>query len=446
MNNPAFVVMKPIQILAPTDFTLSITKDGLQEYDKFEWANFGIPFIIAPKNKCGTLVHYASGNLTELTVNSKCSYLTAGYQVSSLELKNFIECSTDKNGFLKGNIFIMNSALPTTYETVETIDCLGYSIQNVETRTILYSAQIEAKGYFNINGINYYLTGTSNTFNIKPFYDYYKLLKKNENRKIVDLMKTLCHDQKIKNSDGYWRFMNGMYGDSVFDLNVSLLEKVANFSENNDFVDYCHNRKIKTFYHLFNETINDYIIAKTPDSLDRLLNIFSIDYSKLFGHKCSCNTFFKLDGLRSDDAPCKTCKQMRMVNNLGDMLSYNYQVTAGVPFLYLYKGELDVNIIYPSIQNGLSTYALSALEDHCINQNYKSGCACSGGIRQFEDFCFYEWNQTPQNNILNNFLLFKNDETATNIDETISRDEWENDVMDEILSLTLFQEMSSYFN
>ena len=186
----------------------------------------------------------------------------------------------------------------------------------------------------------------------------------------------------------------------------------------------------------------DYEISKTPDSIERLLNIFSIDFYDLYGKRCSCNTFFKLDGLHSNDSPCKRCLKNRTINNLGSKLTFEYEVTAGIPFLYNVKGTDDVEIIYPTLQNSLSTYPLSAMEEHCINQKLNTQCGCAGGIN-FDNYCFYEWNKTPQNNIIGNQILLKEEYDKTNLDETITANVWDDSIMDEILSFTLNRELSA---
>lgn len=435
--------IRDIRIQPSESFALSITKDGLIPFNGFEWAEIPIPFLVAPVASCGTIVHYTSGYITNLQITSKCNGGNLNFVLSNIRVVNYEDvCNRSYNGFIKGNIIIPSSALPISYENVETIECFDHKNENIETRTIKLSAEIYVEGVFKIENTTHHLSGKSTLFDILPFYDYHKLTKVNEDRSMVDLLKKMVRDEKIKNADSYWTLLNGMFGSELYDLNVSILEKVSNFGNNNQIIDYCHNRKIQTFYNLFDESFKDYLIDKTPDSIDRLLNIFSIDFRNLFGSRCSCNTYFKLDGLHSNDSPCSRCLKKRPINNLGNPINFNYMVSAGVPFLYNTKGTSDIDIIYPAIQNTLSTYPLSALEERCINQKFNTQCGCAGGTN-FDDYCFYEWNQTPQNNVIGNTLLLKNQFDETNLDETITANEWENFIMDEILSYTLNKELST---
>lgn len=432
-----------INILPSESFSLSITRDGIIPFNGFEWAEMPIPFLVSPISNCGNIVHYASGYITDIYIISRCNGGSVNFTLSNLRNVNYQNtCDSPDYGFIKGDIIVQQSALPIFYENVEVIDCFDHKNENNITRTVKLSSEIYVQGVFSIQNTLYNLSGKSAQFDILPFYDYYKLTKKNEDRSMVDMMKKLVKDEKIKNASNYWNLLNGMFGSEIYDLNTSVLEKVANFGNNNQIIDYCHNRKIKTFYQLFDEGFKDYKISKTPDSIERLLNIFSIDFYDLYGKRCSCNTFFKLDGLHSNDSPCKRCLKNRTINNLGSKLTFEYEVTAGIPFLYNVKGTDDVEIIYPTLQNSLSTYPLSAMEEHCINQKLNTQCGCAGGIN-FDNYCFYEWNKTPQNNIIGNQILLKEEYDKTNLDETITANVWDDSIMDEILSFTLNRELSA---
>ena len=99
-------------------------------------------------------------------------------------------------------------------------------------------------------------------------------------------------------------------------------------------------------------------------------------------------------------------------------------VSAGNPILYKSLTDTNYTILYPTVQDGLSTYSLASLTAQNMNQR--------------TDVCYFEWDQTPQENIIGNVLTFgtvPENETRLLADD---RESWD-DILTENLLLDLHQ-------
>lgn len=398
------------------DYVLKVTSDGIQSIP-LSFAGFPIDFFVSVGSECATLAHYTSGYLTDVTLKTHCVVLTNQYETSSTDFSVSTECLPFTGNFIKGTLTVFASALSgITYDN-NSDDC-SCSDDSVESWNRKYSknSTIEVTGIFNVNGLVQTLTGTSNFFDIVPCDDFYQIKRKGEDITIVDKMQRLATDPKLLESD-YWKFAHGLFGENITDLNYYINEKMSNFSENNTFVDTMNYRIIKKTKSIFGEEFQNFEIGNIPQEIERMVDIGSIETSKLFGTSCRCNMNFQ-SGANCNTDKCKLCLKGKSINNLGNLLSFDTILSAGNPIIYKSQFDEKFNIMYPTEQNGLSTYSLASLTAQNINER--------------NDICFYEWDQTPQNNVIGNFLLLGDDvDNKTHLMKT-DMEVW-GDVMDETL-------------
>lgn len=392
MQNLNFLVSDILTLssVVPSNLFLKITKDGIQNID-LSFSQIPIDFVVSVASPCSTLAHYTSGYLTKVKLNTNCVVLDGSYD---FHIDNFVlssDCDDNSNYFLKGSLNVFASAMNNIEFKQNTLDCDCVE-NNVEwDRQTSPKTTIYVEGMFNVNGNVQALTGISNSFKLVPYNDFYQLKRQNENITMVNRMQRLVLDEKLKNNNEFWAMMEGMMGDDVTDLNYSLNEKTANFANNINFIDTFNYKMIKKVKRIFGKEFQSFEIQNTPESIERLLEIGTIDTNRLFGHKCQCNMNFG-SSIGCGTNKCGLCKQPKSINNLGRMLVGNDVLSAGHPIIYKSIADKYYNIIYPTVQNGLSAYPLGSLTAQ--NIDYRN------------DVCFYEWNQQPQSNIIGNYMLY----------------------------------------
>lgn len=406
--------------IVPSDLYLKVTSDGLQDIP-LSFSKIPIDFFVSVASDCSTLAHYTSGYLTDVKLKTKCIVLDDQYSYTTESFSNSTECFEYTGTFVKGTLSVYASAMSGVSYFQETSECACNSDEIIRwDRKRSPNTKIYVEGIFDVNGSVQTLTGESNFFDLVPYEDFYQIKRKSENKTLVERMQRLVVDRKLKENSAYWELMNGMFGDEITDLNYALNVKIANFSDDNMFIDTLNYKVIKNVKGLFGEEFPSFEIYNIPDSVERHLNIGTIDDNRLFGYECACNMNFQTDG-NCGTQKCKLCRKAKTVNNLGEILNSESQLSAGVPILYKAPNS-NFNVLYPTVQNGLSTYSLASLTAQNINDR--------------TDVCFYEWNMTPQKNLIGNFLLMGDDldnKTRVMADD---RESW-----DDILTENLFLDM-----
>lgn len=380
--------------VVPSDLYLKITSDGIQDIP-MSFSKVPIDFFVSVASECSTLAHYTSGYLTSLKLNTQCIVLNDSYTYQTDNFTVSTECLPFSGLFLKGTLTVYASAMSAINAHIDDSEC-ACDTDEIKSwnRPTSPNTTIYVEGVFNVNGSVQTLTGTSNSFRLLPYNDFYMIKRRNENITLTDRMKRLAIDPKLSNSKEYWTFVEGLYGSDITDFNHSINSDIANFSNNNIFIDTLNYRMIKKVKNLFGEEFTSFEISDIPKSVERHLNIGTIDTNRLFGQKCACNMNFKMDG-NCGTEQCRTCLKTKKINNLGGVLNGTDMISAGVPILYKSNTSDAFNVIFPTDQNGLSTYSLNSLTAQSIDSR--------------NDVCFYEWNQEPQNNVIGNFLLFGDD-------------------------------------
>jgi hypothetical protein len=147
-------------------------------------------------------------------------------------------------------------------------------------------------------------------------------------------------------------------------LGKLIYEKISNFTDNVNNIDTCNIQALESMYSMFDETLysfknNDY---NFPAELNRLVDIFSINFSKIKGSRNKFDQNYDKKGYTSVDSIYGT--------NKGDELNFFTSVlTAGVDIIAYEKfsetyQRINTNLLSSSYINFIDpvnrTYALSS--------------------------------------------------------------------------------------
>jgi hypothetical protein len=183
---------------------------------------------------------------------------------------------------------------------------------------------------------------------IMDFYhkNPYEIFKINENFDFTGYLKSLAFTPSLRDSITLFDdFLKNIYGvENHDDLGVSAYEKVSNFLKNNSDIDVCD---IKALYDIAESVdhISDDYKLNYPIAIKRLMNLTSINKSKLWGTLLNNNYFVDL-------------------KNVGVLLdTFTYNVTAGVPVLLHAKSLKKFKYIKTGLINNQKNYTLSVLSE-----------------------------------------------------------------------------------
>lgn len=238
----------------------------------------------------------------------------------------------------------------------------GYIIPRVNTLTEnVYLSAV-------VNVGNKALSGTSNTFNVYPSGGYYNIAKRGEDVDFTSIFKEIATqpvflDKKVLFND----FLGTIFGniDSLQDtIGKVTYEKITNFVDNNAVLDFSN---IDQLLSIFNSMkFEDLKFSSNnfnlPKELKRLVDLLSINQSRLFGTQNKFKENFKTYGYFNSDEYGK---------NLGEEITINYTVTAGQDIVAFEKfgGNYTLlNTYLPLCASSISlsannTYALSSYND-----------------------------------------------------------------------------------
>lgn len=196
----------------------------------------------------------------------------------------------------------------------------GYMIAEIPTLTenLFLSANCV------VNSVS--LTGVSDTFNIYPSGGYYNIAKRGEDIDFKEQFKSIAFqplflDKKILFED----FLGSIFGNissTQTSIGKTTYEKIKNFVDNNTVLDYSNMDQLVATLELLNENTTSLKTSNsiTPGDITRLINLLSINHSRLFGTRNKFNENFKTYGYLDNEY---------YGSNLGEEVSIYYTVTAG---------------------------------------------------------------------------------------------------------------------
>lgn len=202
-----------------------------------------------------------------------------------------------------------------------------------------------------------FLTGISDTFNIYPSGGCYNVAKRGEDIDFKEQFKSIAFqplflDKKILFDD----FLGSIFGDinsAQPCIGKTTYEKIKNFVDNNTIIDYSNLDQLVATLELLNENNTSLKTpnAITPGEIVRLLDLLSINHSKLFGTKNQFNQNFKSFGYLNNEI---------YGSNLGEEVSIYYTVTAGMDIVAFEKFSGSYKLLNTYLPLCASTVTVSA--------------------------------------------------------------------------------------
>jgi len=329
----------------------------------------------------------------ELTLNSNSVNIPNNY-VSDLE---GITCTSDntiliidninrKLHYFNGLIFELNDAIPNSVNT----DSINLNtIPNIPSNRI----QDKINGYGDWNGFKYLnkfkrgitnegnLIGRSSVFSI---YDStsgkYDLRKVNENfDPITQLNSYKFQDYLLDKGDSAFKLIGTFIGTLSSNPNYMgklIYEKISNFTDNIANIDTCNVNALKSMYEMLDESFYTFGNSNLnyPAELNRLIDIFSINYSKLKGSRNKFDQNFNSRGYYNDliiengGKPLYGFNKGKELDFLTTVLSSGKNIIAFEKFSEEYK-TLYTNLSVASskltyIDPIKKTYALSGVNEY----------------------------------------------------------------------------------
>jgi hypothetical protein len=312
---------------------LSITSNGMDgegfttssfNIGKNKFSNSKIGFVIKVKDSQDftirdlPLIQNVNIVLTDGVVNYPATFYSNFGSLSSL----------DKGGFFRG--YVIPEIPSITENLFLSANCIVNSV---------------------------FLTGISDTFNIYPSGGYYNVAKRGEDIDFKEQFKSIAFqplflDKKILFDD----FLGSIFGDinsAQPCIGKTTYEKIKNFVDNNTIIDYSNLDQLVATLELLNENNTSLKTpnAITPGEIVRLLDLLSINHSKLFGTKNQFNQNFKSFGYLNNEI---------YGSNLGEEVSIYYTVTAGMDIVAFEKFSGNYKLLNTYLPLCASTVTVSA--------------------------------------------------------------------------------------
>lgn len=237
-------------------------------------------------------------NLSTFKLNSPTPEYNENY-ISDLE---GITCTTDNT------ILIIDNTNKVIHYFDADVVQFGYNPKSVSLNPVNFSPkriQDKLNGYGDWNGFKYInkfqhvypnkqinLVGKSNTFSVfdstKGQYDVRKI---NENFDPIAQLNTYkFQDYLLDKGDSVFKMIGATIGtlsSNPTELGKLIYEKISNFTDNVANIDTCNVKALKSMYDMLNE--NFYTFGNSnleyPAEITRLVDLFSINFSKLKGSR-----------------------------------------------------------------------------------------------------------------------------------------------------------------
>ena len=266
---------------------------------------------------------------------------------------------------------------------------------------------------YGVNYLPYYTNQTRNFYTSGisvelDFYDrsVYTAFKINEDFNLSQQMYNVANMPILKQSTNLFdNFLGSIFGKEPFyndDLGVVAYEKIANFLSNQADVDTCEIPQLYSLSQMVDLDSDDFQL-NYPPNIKRVMNLASVNLSKLIGVECQCGVSFNKINDCANAEICKYCKKEKL-NNRGNLLSpLTYQVSAGVPVVMKIK-SLDLYRIIPTgYVDSLSSYSLN---------NLASSIGLANDWANYYEF--YSYLDVSNNSIIENLIDWESDQTTIN--------------------------------
>lgn len=168
----------------------------------------------------------------------------------------------------------------------------------------------------------------------------------------------------------------GTLSSNPTELGKLIYEKIANFTDNIANIDTCNVESLQSLYYMMDEdfyTFTDYKYAGIPAEINRLINIFSVKYSKLKGSRNKFDLNFDTKGyfneeiIRNGGTPIYGINKGKELNFETTVLTAGKAIIAYEKFSQSYK-LINTDVLSSNYINYIDTvnktYALSTYHQY----------------------------------------------------------------------------------
>jgi hypothetical protein len=318
----------------------------------------------------------------------------------------------------------------------------GYIIPRISTLT----ENVYLSAVVNIGGTQ--VSGISNTFNIYPSGGYYNIAKQGEDVDFESIFKEIAIqplflDKTVLFND----FLGSIFGniDSLQDtIGKVTYEKITNFVDNNAVLDFSNiDQLLAIFASLKFEDLkfssNNFNV---PKELKRLVDLLSINHSRLFGSQNKFKENFKTFGYFNSDLYGK---------NLGEEVTISYTITAGQDLVAFEKFGGNYTLLNTYLPLSASSISLSANNTYALS-SYNSTWGWnltipSGPVEVVlpNYYIFYKYKPGIDGTITDSVINFEDGNTTLSFN-TSSYNEWsqESGIISNIVSQKLYSKLKLF--
>jgi len=260
-----------------------------------------------------------------------------------------------------------------------------------------YLSSIEkTTNYFSISGISRPLD-----FYADNSYAY-GLTKINEDFDMASYMKKLAFMPILQDCPVLFDdFFASILGNKSGDLGTNIYEKIANFVSNNVDIDTCNIDQLYSLSQMVDLNTDDFLFTY-PESIKRLMNLISINQSRLRGAKDSRKYFFK-------SIPGQQIEAF----NKGPIYTSSMGISAGELVILKNKSIDEYQLIYTGNINNFTLYSTNMLASY-INLP----------LNWAEYYEFYKYISLSEGKTLEGMIDWENPFTTINY-KTSSKEEWQ---------------------
>lgn len=229
------------------------------------------------------------------------------------------------------------------------------------------------------------LSGVSNTFSVLEFEDKNQIKRINESFNNAEYLKNLALPENLKNNPVLFdKIFAGSVGTGYLsgseDLGQTIYEKIANFVPNHSDVDTCNIEQLLSLAEEVEQPIEDYG-GVFPAEIKRLIDIFSVPRSKLWGLKEQKALF---------------------PQSIGTEYKPTDFIEAGEKIIAKNKFDNTIKVIDVPVQNNQTSYQLSTFLGYGLKQPI------------FSNYLFYRYTPVYSNKYIENIIDWDAEYTTLN--------------------------------
>ena len=384
INNSSTFIDLYVDYTVPVSW--SFTSNGLTQppLPNIMFNGTSFPLFIAPADSEGNILkyygqmNYIPASATISSNSFKLALLSADgtkdvFGNNNLKPTNFQYVPYDANNIsttLLSSFYagVLSANYTNSFASIgaTTNFSLSTAYTNIQIPLAVNPVVLSAFGFArDTDGFGQYIEGIY-VFNYYPEYVEYNIMKINENFDYVEALKSYALMPRLRDQtslfDDFFAYVGGTQESSPNSIGKRYYEKIANFVDNNADVDGANITQLYGLFGEINYKDKNYNI-KFPSDLQRVMDLLSINYSKLVGSDTGFNSNY--EKYASVDAQYSQ-------TNLGPQLFNTSTITAGTNIItYQYFGNVYTTITPTTIAcntTALATY--SAANPNCVDVTF----------------------------------------------------------------------------